>query len=234
MCWTGFVQGSSRHVYVLSTFLMLLAGLLGEPLALWISSIQFCWVYWTDHGDATLLGCWHCIHWDRDHSPQCRWSKSQQSELEQVVWLNLCISSCRRRCTDNGLWVESNAISADGWPSIQTTLRKIRFFSLKFTLKFNLEQGIAKLHDWRTALINFYNLLHKVDIPDGSLLEDKSGSSTLRLLRLISHNEWTKSYSNIEGNFLIAAMHISCMRELSCSENSYPDIPDVFDAMVTS
>lgn len=71
-------------------------------------------------------------------------------------------------------------------------------------------------------------LMKKITVPPAteSILDD-SRSPTFRLLRLISNNEWSKSYSNIEGNFLIAAMHISCMREFPFPD-SYPDIPERF------
>jgi len=76
--------------------------------------------------------------------------------------------------------------------------------------------------------------MQKVAVPVKTPVFDDGSSSTFRLLRLISSNEWSKSFANIEGNFLIAAMHISCMKEFPFREDSYPDIPESFDSMVTA
>jgi hypothetical protein len=84
------------------------------------------------------------------------------------------------------------------------------------------------------VLTNFRILMQKVSVPVQNPLSDDGSSSTFRLLRLISNNEWSKSFSNIEGNFLIAAMHISCMKEFPFREDSYPDIPERFESMVTA
>jgi hypothetical protein len=45
-------------------------------------------------------------------------------------------------------------------------------------------------------------------------------------MRLISKNEWSKVYSKIEGNFLMAALHVACMKEIEFGRDSYPDIPE--------
>ncbi len=74
-------------------------------------------------------------------------------------------------------------------------------------------------------------LMKKITVPATENILDDSRSSTFRLLRLISNNEWSKSFSNIEGNFLIAAMHISCMREFPFHD-SYPDIPERFESYI--
>ncbi len=76
--------------------------------------------------------------------------------------------------------------------------------------------------------------MQKVAVPVQNPVSNDGSSSTFRLLRLISNNEWSKSFSNIEGNFLIAAMHISCMKEFPFREDSYPDIPERFESMVTA
>jgi hypothetical protein len=91
---------------------------------------------------------------------------------------------------------------------------------------------MTRLHHWPTLLTNFHMLMQKVVVPTINPFQSDSRSSTFRLLRLISSNEWSKSFANIEGNFLIAAMHISCMREFSFREDSFPDIPERFDALV--
>jgi len=83
-------------------------------------------------------------------------------------------------------------------------------------------------------VVNFHMLMQKVAVPAQNPFSDESTSSTFRLLRLISKNEWSKSFSNVEGNFLIAAMHISCMREFPFSQDSYPDIPERFESMAAT
>lgn len=75
-------------------------------------------------------------------------------------------------------------------------------------------------------------LMQKVVVPAENRLSGDSPSATIRLLKLISRNEWSKTYSNIEGNFLIAAMHVACMREFPFGRDLYPDIPDRFDSMM--
>jgi len=75
-------------------------------------------------------------------------------------------------------------------------------------------------------------LMQKVAVPASNPFSDESSSSMFRLLRLISNNEWTKSFSNIKGNFLITVMHISCMKEFPFGVDSYPDIPERFESMV--
>ena len=91
---------------------------------------------------------------------------------------------------------------------------------------------MSKLHHWPTLLTNFHMLMQKVAVPASNPFSDESSSSTFRLLHLISNNEWTKSFSNIEGNFLIATMHVSCMKEFPFGVDSYPDIPERFESMV--
>ena len=99
-------------------------------------------------------------------------------------------------------------------------------------VKLNIKQGFNRLENWPTMLTNFHMLMQKVVVPAKNRFSEESDSATLRLLKLISCNEWSKSYSNIEGNFLIAAMHVACMREFPFSQDSFPDIPDRFDSMV--
>ena len=93
---------------------------------------------------------------------------------------------------------------------------------------------MSKLEEWRNLLIQFNMLMTKVEVPAQNPVPIDSSSPTLRLLSLISKNEWRKSYSNIEGNFLIAAMHVSAMKEFPFSQDSYPDIPERFESIVDS
>lgn len=57
-------------------------------------------------------------------------------------------------------------------------------------------------------------------------------SATLRLLSLVTYNEWSKNYKQIEGNFLAAAMHVACMQEFEFTRDSYPDITEKLEEMV--
>ena len=112
----------------------------------------------------------------------------------------------------------------------------VRCFGIQFhsTINFNLKQGMAKLEHWPTLLTNFHMLMQKVAVPVENPFGSTSGSSTLWLLSLISKNEWAKSFANIEGNFLIAAMHVSSMREFPFGQDSYPDIPERFESMANT
>jgi len=53
-----------------------------------------------------------------------------------------------------------------------------------------------------------------------------------RLLHLVAHNEWSRTYKQVEGNFLAAAMHVACMKEFEFTCDSYPDIPEKLEEMV--
>jgi hypothetical protein len=59
---------------------------------------------------------------------------------------------------------------------------------------------------------------------------DRSGSFCL--LHLIAHNNTTKNYTAIEANFLYAAMHITCMKDLHFQNEICPDLPDNLDALL--
>lgn len=86
---------------------------------------------------------------------------------------------------------------------------------------------MSRLQNWPALLTNFQSVMQTVTPPANDRLTIGSKSATLRLLHLITSNEFKKSYLNVEGNFLIAAMHIACMRELRLSNlDSYPDIPE--------
>jgi len=83
-----------------------------------------------------------------------------------------------------------------------------------------------KLGDWPALLFNFRTIMGKVKVPSTNRLSNEKKTAPFRLLNMIARNEWSKVYQNIEGNFLVAAMHIACMKELEFTSDSYPDIPD--------
>lgn len=83
-----------------------------------------------------------------------------------------------------------------------------------------------KLADWPDILLGFKNVMTHVQVPDKNRLCDDSRNATFRLLRFLSRNEGSKNYAKIEGNFLIAALHIACMKELGVTAESFPDIPE--------
>lgn len=59
-------------------------------------------------------------------------------------------------------------------------------------------------------------------------------STPFRLLRLIERNSTNRNYNAIEANFLYAAMHLACMKELHFQRNACPDLPENSDALVRS
>ena len=89
-----------------------------------------------------------------------------------------------------------------------------------------------KLADWPKVLLAFRTTMQKVQVPDASRLLNESRSAPFRLLRMISRNQSSKNYSKIEGNFLIAAMHIAYMKEMAFTQDSYPDFPEKLESMI--
>ena len=89
-----------------------------------------------------------------------------------------------------------------------------------------------RLEHWPTVLDHFHMLMDKIVVPAQNPFPKDSSSATFRLLSLISKNEWRKSFANVEGNFLIAAMHVSSMKEFPFSQDAYPDIPERFESIV--
>jgi hypothetical protein len=59
-------------------------------------------------------------------------------------------------------------------------------------------------------------------------LSDTSSPAAVRLFNLLARNENSQSYSKIEGNFLVAAVHIACMKEFAFAKDNFPDIPEDF------
>jgi hypothetical protein len=88
-----------------------------------------------------------------------------------------------------------------------------------------------KLGVWSTVVRNFRTIMQKLRIHATSPLPDTSCPAPVRLLRLLARNEWSQQYSKIEGNFLVAAVHVACMKELVFPQDSFPDIPDNLEGM---
>jgi hypothetical protein len=88
-------------------------------------------------------------------------------------------------------------------------------------------QGMDKLTNWLDVLSGFRVIMDKVNILNTNHLSNESNTAPFRLLRMISRNVWSKTYQNIEGNFLVAAMHVACMKEFKFARDSYPDIPGI-------
>jgi hypothetical protein len=87
---------------------------------------------------------------------------------------------------------------------------------------------MEKLVDWPKILFDFREMVRKVDLPATNRHVPRYGSTTFRLLRMVAHNEWTRVLGNVEGNVLVAALHIACMKELDFTRDSFPDIPEKF------
>ena len=98
-------------------------------------------------------------------------------------------------------------------------------------LELNRRQGMDKLANWPKILLEFRMVMKKVDVRVNPP-QDPSRSAASRLLGMISRNETSKIYAKIEGNFLIAALHIACMKEPQLSQDSYPDLPENLGIMV--
>jgi hypothetical protein len=93
-------------------------------------------------------------------------------------------------------------------------------------------QGMEKLADWPKVLREYRQILSKSKKTAKFSTPPASQSSPFRLLSLIARNQTTKNYTAIEANFLYAAMHIACMKELCFPKEACPDLPDDIDALV--
>ena len=89
-------------------------------------------------------------------------------------------------------------------------------------------QGIDKLANWPKVLEQFRKTISK---SRKTIQFSSDRGSPFRLLRLIARNNTTKTYNAIESNFLYAAMHIACMKELCFPSEVCPDLPDNVDAL---
>jgi hypothetical protein len=199
-------------------------------------TLQFVCMYRVDNGDATPAGYWHWIIRD-EHKIVAH--VLNLTALSSSHWSRLCGLVCAYRLADIIALLGGCKPNETAFPPRAMCPDRqlyVRCFDIQFhsTLKFNLKQGMSKLQHWPTLLMNFHMLMQKVAVPVQNPSCNTSGSSTLRLLSLISKNEWAKNFVNIEGNFLIAAMHVSSMREFPFSQDSYPDIPERFESMANT
>jgi hypothetical protein len=96
----------------------------------------------------------------------------------------------------------------------------------------NCLQGMDKMADWPAALTQFRNVLDKSTKPVHPPSLDLS--TPFRLLRLIERNQTNKNYNSIEANFLYAALHMACMKELTFQGNTCPDLPESLDSLIHS
>jgi hypothetical protein len=93
-------------------------------------------------------------------------------------------------------------------------------------------QGIDKLGNWPDMLLNFRKVLTKAKKPVPLSPQPQNRSSALRLLRFIARNNNTKSYASIEANFLFAAMHLACMKDIHFPREVCPDLPEDISGLV--
>ena len=93
-------------------------------------------------------------------------------------------------------------------------------------------QGLDKLANWPKILLDFRKMLKRSDRPVDVAPPDLP--TPFRLLRQIVGNDSTQRYTAIEANFLYAALHIACMKELRFHRETCPDLPDNFDGLVRS
>jgi hypothetical protein len=92
-------------------------------------------------------------------------------------------------------------------------------------------QGMDRLGDWPKVVQNFSTIMQKLKLHATSPPPDTSSPAPVRLLRLLARNECSQQYSKIEGNFLVAAVHVACMKEVAFPHGSFPDIPDNLEEM---
>jgi hypothetical protein len=101
--------------------------------------------------------------------------------------------------------------------------------SSKLYVLLNFLQGIDKMANWPGVLDIFQKTVSVSQKPSDLSMEHNS--SPFRLLRLIERNNTNKNYNAIESNFLYAALHIACMKELRFTTGTCPDLPDDLDGL---
>jgi len=110
------------------------------------------------------------------------------------------------------------------------SFRVSSIITLRSTLKYL--QGMDKLANWPSMLTQFRDVLNTskrtFQLPPQTL------PTPFRLLRLIARNNTSRNYNAIEANFLYAAMHLACMKELHFQRDTCPDLPESIDALVRS
>ena len=82
------------------------------------------------------------------------------------------------------------------------------------------------LSDFRHTVLKYSGKAKKRQTPS------VASSVPLHLLHLLGNNFASHKYTTIESNFLYAAMHIACMKDLSFANNTCPDLPDDIDGLI--
>lgn len=85
-----------------------------------------------------------------------------------------------------------------------------------------------RMFDWKGLLQNFQKTMGQSQSSSQSL-EDRT--SPLRLLRLIVRNNSRNKLDNIQGNFLYAALHLACMKDLRFPDDTCPDLPENLEVL---
>jgi hypothetical protein len=86
-----------------------------------------------------------------------------------------------------------------------------------------------KMANWPSVLTQFQKMVNTSEKTVGS--PSLELSTPLRIMDMISRNKSTRNYTAIEANFLYAAMHIACMRELQFRKDTCPDLPEALDGL---
>lgn len=102
-------------------------------------------------------------------------------------------------------------------------------FTFSFLLTFL--QGLDKLANWPSILTQFQKSMQKSNKTVTYTAAPEYRTPFL-LLRLIARNNTTRNYTSVESNFLYAAMHIACMRDLQFPKEVCPDLPDKLDSLI--
>jgi hypothetical protein len=93
-------------------------------------------------------------------------------------------------------------------------------------------QGMDKMAHWPTVLEDFWKTIDKstrtFQLPSAT----QAHLTPFHLLLLIACNNTSRTYTAIEANFLYAAMHIACMKELHFTGDTCPDLPENLDDLV--
>ena len=110
------------------------------------------------------------------------------------------------------------------------SFRVSSIITIASTLKYL--QGMDKLAHWPTILTRFRDVLKKSTRT--STLPPQILPGPVRLMRLIARNDSSNTYNAIEANFLHAAMHIACMKELRFQSGICPDLPEDIEAVIRS
>ncbi len=91
-----------------------------------------------------------------------------------------------------------------------------------------------KLANWPALLAQFRKVVEMPEVRTSRAEEVATGGAPIRILRMIARNRSISKYAAIEGNFLHAAMHLACLKELNFSRETFPDIPEQFDELLNA